>query len=346
MNVLPRSLAYLAWFTLLSFFLSGCITFSSKRDELARDQREELAELSEDIVRVTTNLANTQSRLEEAKVELEASIDRMAEKENALAVQAQVSTKATQDILTRIDPSPANISPVNAARQFNGSTMSVLGLPPPDKVLPVDIHFSSAPQDIKTGQNQIDDLQREISRLQGQIVQLEQDRDKKEAKVDSISGELRAKAEELEHTSVELEEELEKQAWERIWTGMRMIFGWGGLIVAIIAIVVLFPVVIPLIGSLISSLLGMFPALMSWFRVTSKSSFENVVIGVDRVKNEIHSGDKSKTYSKEEVLALFSRHLGDQTDRKDKTTIDYVRRTKNTKMITSEPTKPVEEAKA
>lgn len=317
---------------LLILLLSGCITLRSGKDDLNEEHAEKLSALGTQIVEATQTLQETQTKLATAETALVETMENLQRREDSLTTRAQVSSQATQDILDRLDPLPGQDFALSAARQFVRTTLSVLGLPPLEQMLKVDYYFSAKPEDRQAGEKQIAELNREIGVLQRQIIELEQVRAKQQSSVDHLQGTVSERERQLGETSKALKEELNKQAWERIWGGLKLVFGWGGVIAAIIAAVVLFPALIPLFGSLISAIVGVFPSLIGWFRVTGKATLENVVVGVDRIKNEVRSDDPAKTYTQEEVMALFSRHLGDQTDQKDKTTIDYVRRTKNSKL--------------
>lgn len=147
------------------------------------------------------------------------------------------------------------------------------------------------------------------------------DRQAKDAK---NSLERRSIEERLIDLGVQKEQENHKNLFRRILFWGVSTFGLGGMIALCVFFPFLIPIFLKLIGMVISWLVGAVPSLIHFFGVVGKSTMENVVTGVESIKEQVHTAkasNPSMRYSADDVLAMFKKELGSSTDQKDKAII-------------------------
>jgi hypothetical protein len=165
---------------------------------------------------------------------------------------------------------------------------------------------------VKEGQREKAKMVSDLAKLEAKTVKLETELDKTRAKFAQTAKESATIADEF------------NQSWfggkaRRLltWGGIVSVLGVGGIIALCFFVPPAIPFVIGIFGRIAGWIVGLFPKLISMFGVVGKSVLEGVWEGAESFKAKIASGEK-KTYTQEEVLALFRGSMNEGQDYQDK----------------------------
>lgn len=287
-----RSLLPLLLLAVFSAAQTGCYLLPDKDNRVPRGIASQLETLQSDMKemkKTSDSIAKLEQQTAELKQQRDAERAKVDEQVRASAAATGDSIEAlTRDLIALrqqyadVPWEPVGIK-LNAAARFNQTVESLVGAPQAINRIDVTPFFSVNARERSVAWSKYESKEKEAADAQANAAKLDAQLKQLDQTLQDRKAELAAAQANLERTQKALQTEKTRLFWSRVWDYTKATIGIGGLI----ALVVFFPAVIPLIGSAVSAIVKIFPASMSYFRVASKSTLENVVTGIGKAKAEI-----------------------------------------------------------